>query len=208
MTTPTAPRPPAALLHCLGGSAAPPEIAADLLRVLDLPEGAQRHFWEALGPSLSEPIPDEVESLLTRFARQHEAAQGELSRALKACRFLLRAAAAADLGRDRFAEDLARLAGDRAARVQGLLLPGFDVAKAHVRAQILRRTLGDHGRVVEGVDWRIEEIVASNHGDGSKDRVALVTLRCREGDRRERITLYLDEGALEELSKAHARLRA
>ncbi|APR75283.1 Hypothetical protein A7982_00629 [Minicystis rosea] len=200
---------PALTLHSLGGGAPPPEIAADLLRLLELPEGAQQHIWEALGPSLDEPIPNEVEALLTRFARRHDAETDALSRALKACRFLLRAAALFDLDRARFAEDLERLAGDaQAARVKARLLPGFDVAKAHVRASEVRRTLADHGRVVEGVDWRIERIEASNRAASLDERVAVVTLRCREGDRRERITLYLDESALAELTRAHARLRA
>jgi hypothetical protein len=202
MTEPTVP------LHCLGGSAAPPEIAADLRALLDLPEVARRRFWEALGPSLADPVPASVEALLPRFAERHAIADADLARTVRACRFLLRAAARIDLDRAHFAEDLRRLAGDADADgLAAVLLPGFERAKEHVRAGLLQRTIADQGRIVEGVDWRIEEIVSSNHGEGLRHRVALVTLSCREGDRRERISLYMGADALEELVRVYARLR-
>ncbi|APR75977.1 Hypothetical protein A7982_01324 [Minicystis rosea] len=203
--TPTSP--PVAL-HCLRGGAAPPGIAADLLCLLALPEGAQQHLWEALGPSLPEPIPASIETLLTRFAERHAVADDQLARAIRACRFVLRAAARIDLDRARFAEDLRRLAGDDAAdRMGTLLLPGFERAKAHVRAELLERTVVAQGRFVEAIDWRVEEITSSNRGEGFRHRVALVTLHCREGEQKEQITLHMGAEVLEELAQVYARLR-
>lgn len=195
-------------LHSLGGSAPPADLAVDLRALVALPSGAQRNLWEALGPVLAEPISADVEARLTAFCARHQAADGDLARSLKACRFLLRSAVKLGVDQERFAADLDALGGDDAPRLRALLLPGFDAARRFVREEIVRRTLAEHGKLVEGVDWRVEQLVASNHGDGVDQRVAAVTLRFSEGDRRERITLYFTPEMLAELARAHARLRA
>src|SRR5262245_53531987 len=99
MADPPSPARPPPSLRALGGAAAPPAIEADLERVLALPPEARQGLWEVLGPCLAEPLTAEVEERLDRFCRAHQLASADLARAIKACRFLLRQAAAADLSR-------------------------------------------------------------------------------------------------------------
>ncbi len=54
---PSSPTPASPALASLGGFPAPPEMAADLRLLAELPEVAQRRLWEALGPAIREPLP-------------------------------------------------------------------------------------------------------------------------------------------------------
>src|SRR6516165_10675432 len=101
--------PPSIALRCLGGEVAPPELAGDLRRVLDLPAEALGRFWHVLGPSLGEPLPREAGPLLDGYCRAHHLDAEGLAHAVKACRFLLREAARRDLSREDFAADVATL---------------------------------------------------------------------------------------------------
>src|SRR4051812_26918780 len=98
-------------LFCLDGEKAPEAIVADLRLVASLPEAARARFWDALGPALSEPVPDSVENSLDVFARAHDVHPSVLGRTLKASRFLVREASARGLDRARFEEDILRLCG-------------------------------------------------------------------------------------------------
>ena len=181
---------PTLKLHALGGSPAPAGMAADLQKILLLPASARQHFWEALGPSLREPVAPEVEAQLDQFCRAHAIDDGLLAPAIKACRFLLRRAAAIDLSRALFAEDLALLTGS-APELAALLLVGYEAGKSVVRREILRNALLDHGKLVDGVDWRVDRLTTSNRGDKLDARVVSLTLRYREGEHNERITLQM-----------------
>lgn len=183
-------------------------MAADLRRLTELPEVAQRHLWEALGPSLAEPIPPEVEQRLTEFCRRFDADDAALARVLKASRHLLRAAAAADLDRALFAEDVARLAGEAdAPRVSSLLLAGYDAAKALIRGEIAQRTLADHEGLASAVDYRVEQIVSSTHGDNLRLRVLALTFRTSRGGHEERVSVRLGPAQIEDLLRACEKAR-
>jgi len=197
---------PAPALHCLGGAVAPPELGPDLLLLLELPDRAQRKLWDALGPALADPLPDDVEPLLTHFCKEHQIGDEALARPLKASRFVLRAAAEVDLERTRFGEDIAALGGARASRLAEVLMGGFDAAKAFVRRGLVQRSLEAHGKTVERVTWRIDRIVASSEANNLEAAVAIVTLDCREGGKRERMTLQLPSDILAELARAHDRM--
>lgn len=185
-------------LHALGGGAAPPGMAADLQKILLLPASARQHFWEALGPSLREPLTPEVEAQLDQFCRAHTIDDDLLAPAIKACRFLVRRAAAIDLSRALFAEDLAQLAGS-APELAALLLAGYEAGKSVVRRELLRNALLDHGKLVEGVDWRVDRLATSNRGDKLDARIVSLTLRYREGEHNERITLQMLPESIAEL---------
>ena len=199
MTDPTLDDPPRARLACLGGGEAPPELARDIARLAGLPRTARERLWEALGPSLSEPLPAPVEQLLDGFCRRHEVPGDELARVLKACRFLIREASRIDLPRAAFAEDLAALGA--ASEVQQVLLAGYERGKAAVRGELLHDALAAHGKVLTGVDWRVDTVAASTQGAKLQAPVVMLTLHYEDAGRRERITLQAVPGALEELRK-------
>lgn len=189
------PSPP---LHTFGGAAADPEIVEDLLRIRELPASARARFWEALGPSLSDPIAPEVEGLLDRFVARHGADAGALAPALKAARALVRRASAIDLDAARFAEDLVALSAG-AADLGEVLLPGYEKARALLRAEIARRAVADHGRLLENVAWRVDRLSASDQGSGLSLPVVTLTLHYREGGRQERISVQVLPDVLAEI---------
>ena len=103
-----------------------------------------------------------------------------------------------------FAEDLARL-GD-GGEIRAALLPGYAMAMTALRGDMALGALADHGKVVDGVAWRVEHVTASNRGQGLDVPVVVLTLAYREGERRDRVTLQLLPDALVELQAMCARL--
>jgi hypothetical protein len=177
-------------LHCLGGAAAPGEIAADLERLGAFPRSAQENLWDALGPCLGEVVPADAEEGLDRFCKTHGASPEDLAVVLKALRFLLREAAARDLSRAVFAEDLASLVGPEGAAL-ALVLPRYEAAKKVIRGEALQRALLEHGKLLERVDYRVDYMVSSNRGEKLNVPITLLTLTVREGERRERTTVQV-----------------
>jgi hypothetical protein len=166
-----------------------------------LPPAAKRQLWQALGPSLTEPVPPEVERLLDAFCARHGVSDVDLATALKACRFLLREASRADLDAAAFAADVDALSGG-SEEIRTILLAGYEAAKSVLRREILRNSILDHGRLLAGVDWRLDRVLASEHGSNIGASVAVLTLRYREGDRQERLTLHVLPETLRELRDA------
>jgi hypothetical protein len=193
-------------LHSLGGQPAPAEVARDVARILELSPSAKARLWEALGPCLVDPLPESLEERLDAFCRAHQAEPESLALALKACRFLLWQASARNLPRERFAEDLAALCP--APEVAGILLAGYDAAGAQVRRELLRGALLDHGNVLEGVDWRVDQVATSSRGGLLRAPVGVLTLRYRAGGKEERLTVQLVPEALHELHQACESLAA
>lgn len=190
-------------LHCLRGGRIPPEVAADLAAVKRLPEPARRQLYRVLGPCLGEPVP-KVDALLDQFSREFQVAAKDVVPAIQGCRFLLRQAAMTNLTVAEFVEDLAAL-GDT-GELRESLLSGYDMATKMVRAEILRGTAGDHGKIVERVSWRVDYVPLSDRGDKPDLAVVVLTLNFSEGSRRDRITLQMGMDQLRELQAMCDRL--
>lgn len=193
-------------LNCIGGEEAPAEIGADLQVLSGLPERARERFWDALFPALAEPLPPSAAQALDAFARSFGLSDDTLSRALRACRFLVREACARDLSRAHFEEDVVRLLGGPlspdAVVIAPLLLLRYEEAKRALRGPMMEATVSDHGALLESLEWRVDTILSSSRGDALNVRVALLTLGYRQGDKKERITLQLSRQRLEELKRA------
>jgi len=185
-------------LLSLGGMSPPPELTLGLKDLLLLPKTAQDHFWEALEPSLRVPLPKDLDKHLLAFQRQHEAPERRLARALSACRQLLRQAVANNLTVAEFERDLVAIADDEAA-VTRILLPAFERAVPIVREEILYGSLTDHGKLLAGVDWRVDSMLLSHRGRRLQSPIALVTLRYIEGKEQRRITLQVLPEMLDQL---------
>jgi hypothetical protein len=177
-------------LHALGGKRGPSELAAHLVKILELTEPARTDFWRVFEPSLAEPIEPRVEESLSRFCGQHGLDPEGFGLAVKASRFLFRAAARNNVNRDRFGEDLDALSGSSPA-VRELLLGGFDRAMGQLRREILRGTLADHGKLLTAIDWRLDRMICSDRGEQLGVSVVVLTLHYREGSKEERISLQL-----------------
>jgi hypothetical protein len=189
---------PRPALACLSGAAAPSELFDDVCVLSRLPPKARAAFWGALGPSLPEPIPASLEGHLDRFVSGSGADGEELARALKACRFLVREAARRGLARPQFEADCAALLPDDPEGVR-LLAEGFERGKEVVRRELAESAIVRHGKLLVGVDWRVDTIRSSKEASALGQPVVMLTLTYREGERTDRVTLQALPHSLAEL---------
>jgi hypothetical protein len=178
------------LLYCLGGGEAPPDLGADLLRLVRLPAEALQKLWQVLGPSLVEPIAPETEQLLDMFCAAYKVDEDDLGRAIRACRFVIREAAQRDVPAGAVAEDLHRLCPG-APLVKELVLAGYEPAKERIRHEIVKAAVADHGKLLVGIKWRMDAIHASERGAKLGMPVVLLTLHYLEGPEAGRVTLQV-----------------
>ena len=177
-------------LYCLGGGMAPPDLGPDLLRLLRLPAEALQKLWQVLAPSLAEKIAPETEQLLDVFCAAYHVDEDALARAIKACRFVICEAARLDVPAGALGEDLERLCpGD--ALVKELVLAGYEPAKERIRHEMIKAAIADHGKLLVGVNWRVDAIQASERGLKLGMPVAMLTLHYREGSDLGRVTLQV-----------------
>jgi hypothetical protein len=181
---------PALALNCLEGQPPPPAILADARIAAALPRPVRERFWEVLGRCLGDPLPDDLDARLDRFVAEVRVDGDALARAIKACRFLIRTASLGDVAPRAFADDLVALAGG-APDLANLLMPGYERAKAQVRSDAVLRTVLDHGRVLEKINWRIDLLASSDRGHNLRLPVVTLTLHYREGTRRDQLTLQV-----------------
>ena len=187
---------PLTTLRCLGGAAAPGELRRDLALLSRLSESARAHYWQALGPSLVEPVPPELERRLDVFCAEHHAEPAELAPAIKACRALLRGAARHGVDRRGFLADLEALGVDGPS--VALLVAGFERAVGGLRRDAARRAIGGHGAVLTGVDWRVDRVMDTKEARGLGIDVAVVTLRYRDATGDKTLTLHALPDMLDE----------
>ncbi len=197
-------------LHCLGGEKAPDAIVADLRLLANLPEAARLRFWDALGPALSEPVPDSIDETLDAFTRTHDVHPNVLGRTLKASRFLVREACARNIDRSQFEDDVVQLCGGalspEAVIVAPILLSRYEAARASLCATAFRTSLVDHGYVLRSVEWRIDSVLTSSRGNTGGARLAVLTLGYGQGDEEKSLTLHVTPDKLEELRSACERM--
>jgi len=168
-------------------------------RLAALPDGARAHFWEALGPSLVEPVPAELERRLDVFCAEHRVEPAELARAIKACRSLVRGAARYGIDSAGFAADLKSIGLVESSIA--LLSAGFPRAVMSLRRDAARRAIGGHGAVLTGVDWRIDRVLDTKEARGLGVEIAVVSLRYRDAEGDKTLTLHALPDMLDELKR-------
>ena len=191
-------KPPEIKLNCCQGRPAPVPVVEGWRQFLQLPEQARKGFWGVLFPALLEPANPANKQRIEAFSREHGLEEVAVVSAMRGCDFLLRQASALDMDTASFRQDLAALSeGDE----QGaeFILSQYDGAKADLRKVIIQESLADHGKVLVGIDWRVDNVTASDRGAKLNTTVLLLTLRYRENNRVERITLQLTPEAIREL---------
>lgn len=189
-----------AALRCLRGEQAPGDLAANLRVLAGFSPDARRQLWGVLGPTLGERREPGADDGVVAFAAVHHVQPAELSRALRACRFLLRAAARTDLSLEDFEADLELLLPPGpdpdseetkvSVALRQLLRVGYPAALASLQREIVLASLADHGRVLLSADWRIDRIMSSERGEMGGVKVAVLTLEVQEGATKQRITIH------------------
>lgn len=185
-------------LRCLSGAATPQPILEGWRGLVHFPEDSHQDFWDLLGTVVMEPGDPGYQERLESFCGSHKLEPLAVLRALQACDVLLRGATALNLDPDLFKEDLTALTGGQGP-VPDELLSRYQSAQPHLRNRLLEATLADHGNVLTGLDWRVDNVMTSDRGAQLNSTVIFLTLRYQDGDDSERVTLQLTPGALQQL---------
>jgi len=191
-------RPPGIRLRCCQDRPVPEAVVEGWKQFLGFPEKAINNFWSILWPALMQPANPNNRQRIESFCGDYGLKDKDVVAALRSCDFLLRQAAALDMDATPFRQDLAVLSegNEQGAEV---ILSQYERAKAELRKVIIQESLTDHGNVLVGVDWRVENVTASDRGTKLNTTVVLLTLRYRDANRTERITLQLTPEAIREL---------
>lgn len=191
-------------LRSLGDAAIPPLLRDELRLVRQLDEHARDGFGLLLSMAIAEHPGRSLDEHVGAFAERHGMAGADLAKALRAHRFVLREASQRDVEPPAYAADLQRLAADdaEADRLQSLLLPAFVPAMNQLREERIAGAISDHGKVVVGVRWRVDSMLASDRGSAETMRVGLLTLQLREGGRHDQITMQVLPDMLDTLATA------
>lgn len=184
--------------RCFSESGPPDAVVAGLRMLLGLPRGAQTHLFHLIRIGIEEPETPEHRQLLEGYAMRFEANPAQLTGAVRACQYLLRQAAARRVEQTDFLEELARLCGENRAALE-LLGPHYLRVRNQLRIQLLEDTLADHGNVLVGFDWRIDQLGISNHGELENVPVVFLNLTYRQGEETKKLPLQLSPSAVASL---------
>lgn len=202
MTEPQLPQ-----LHCLSGGLAPGDLPPAIKALLTLDETLHEQLHPLLVPLLGLAPDAQVDQRLVELCQRLEQPVAHLGNSLKSARFLLRMAAARDLDDEHFCDDLRRLfvVGDadadaaRYSSLEALLLPIYRAARPALRQEIALEALSAHGKVLSSIQWRIDQLAATDMGQAIDLPVTLLTLHYQDDDRSDRITLQLLPQMLQQL---------
>lgn len=185
-------------LQCCLGNPAPAPVVEGWKQFIQLPDTARKDFWSLLAPVLFEPTNPANKQHIESFLKKHSLTEEILAGAIQSCGFLLRQASSLDMDALAFQQDLILLSGGEQQYAE-TIISQYDSAKANLRNILIQESLADHGKVLVGIDWRMDNVSASNRCAKLDKTVVLLTLKYRENNRIERTTLQLTPDAIKEL---------
>lgn len=189
---------PSSPWHCFPEEGPPDGVIAGVRMLLGLPRGAQSNLWHLIRVGLEEPETPEHRQLVENYAMRFEANPAQLLGAVRACQFLVRQAAARKVELADFLTDVQTLSGTDRSAIE-LLAPHYQRVRNLLRLQMLENTLADHGNVLVGFDWRIDNVGVSNHGELDSVPVVFLNLVYRHGDETKKLPMQLSPSAIASL---------
>ena len=184
-------------LLSLGGAPASATLNADLAQLKRLPTSVRDDLWRLLEPNLAAAVDDRAEHAVARFCAEHGVITADLLPVVRSSRLLIRAAAERDVPVEGFAQDLSQLCDDDDCR--RALLACYAQAHPRLRAERVLTALGDYGAVLEDARARVDLVAASRHGDMRAVPVVMLTLRYRDGDDVQRLTVQVAPQMMKQL---------
>lgn len=177
------------LLHSLGGRAAPAELAPALNTIAELPDPFRAQFGEIVASTL-DPIPeDQLDNRIIRLCRKADLDPAKAAPPIKATRFVIRNAASQNTSSENLAADLHTLCPEH--DVAALILPIYEQARMSLRQEVLAGSLRAHGNLLNGLEWRVDTIGASNLGSEINMPVALLTMHYQDRHQQGSFTVQL-----------------
>jgi hypothetical protein len=173
-----------------GGSPPPEEVVLGLRQLGALPAAAFQNLWALIEVTLAGEQGETHEALVQQFCQRYSANPSIVITTVRTCEFVLRRASAIDLSRERFVEEIGRMAGSDPRPLE-LLGPRYDGVRPLLRTRMLEDTLADYGNVLTGFDWRLDRVDASTRGTVGGVPVVYLNLRYRNGAEEHRFTVQL-----------------
>jgi hypothetical protein len=190
-------------LRCLAGGALADDMLASARRLGKLSSAAVRDLGGVLRASVAPRATAELAQRLTQFCQTHQVPDADVGHVVRASRFLLREASAADLDNAGLESD-ARLLFEGSDDMATLLLAEYDAIKAVVRRELVEDALTKHGNVLIDVEWRVDVVASDRNVPRIATPIALVTFNYKTGDKSERLTLQITAEQLSKLQTTFA----
>lgn len=189
---------PTISLQCFGGAAAPAPVIVGWRHIVGLPENVRQEFWTLLDRAVMAPDDPSYQERLDNFCQTNESAHASVLQALQACDFLLGNASAHNLEPEVLKQDLIALSEGNTPLVDEFQ-KYFSAIKQMLRNRLTDITLADHGKLLTGLDWRVDNVTASDRGTQLNATVVYLTLHYREGDDHDRVSLQLTPESIQHL---------
>ena len=186
-------------LNCLDGQPAPPVVIEGWKAFGGFSSAAWESFWFLLAPVLMDPDSTTNQDLMRLFSQEYNVAPDSILAAMGCFELLLKNAAARDLPKERFQQDIEGLAGGSLDESGEFILSRYADAMQGLRRQILLEALAAHGKVMTGLQWRLDTLKHASGGNNLNTDIVLLTLAYREGKHEGSITLQLTEEAARQL---------
>lgn len=188
-------------LNAFGGGAGPEGLAADLRRLLEVPEPVRDVLWEVIERNLGVVVPAPVQAFVQGFCQQHGVHEDALVPIVRACRALFRQGATRDIAVAEMTQDLNLLCGT-SPEVVRRVSAWYERALPLVRSMLVADTLDDFGAVLQKSRIRTSYVRASQHLPNMLVPMVTLSLRYTDGGNSQQLTLQLPPAALEELRAA------
>lgn len=187
-------------LKCLQGQPPAQELLRRWRRYTELPAQIHGRMWDALTPILLGLPQDEVPHHVAQFAAANNVEPTDLSLALEGCHALLLESTARNLEVNDFDADLRALDGAEGNPVaRAALVEGYERAKRLVRQRIVAQSVAEHGKVLTGINWRIDRILSSSHGVDLNTPILLMTLHYEDAGEKGRTVFQVSDENLKML---------
>jgi hypothetical protein len=167
-------------LRCLDGGQPPANLIQDWRAYQGLKAAARNALLEFIQQVYSLPLGRELAERVAKLAHQIGIEPIRAQNVLNSCRFLMGQGVYAGTSAEDFRKDLELLSPKTS--------DGVDEFVAHYehfapfrRGEVIQKSLLDHGKVMTGVDWRIQTVHASSHANLLETPVVLLTLNYASG---------------------------
>jgi hypothetical protein len=185
-------------LKVLQDTLAPVPVLDGWKRLTRFPNGALEQWWTLLEPAVTKAALLEDGVRVAQFAQLFALRHDDVALAVQASAFLVTQAVALNLEPDLLKADLELISGQHLTAASQIV-EGYEKRREDLRELILEWSLHEHGSVLEGVDWRVDQITASSHGKDLDAPIVLMTLKYRDANDSHRLTLQLTSTAMEQL---------
>lgn len=193
-------------LNCLEGRPAPPVVMEGWKQLMTFPPQAWEAYWRLLLSALTTPENPAHQNLIGIFCKEFKIVPEAMLLSLGCGELLLRQAAVMNLAAVRFEEDLAALTAGGSDQLLRFMAPRYPEANQLLRNQILLDSLATHGKVMTGLNWRLDKVQHSSHGNHLNTDIILLTIDYREGKTQGAVTLQLTRDAARQLRRFCARI--